>query len=73
MTRFASFWVDKGRIVAPVNVMRFDDSVFRLFGERLVGLTSESELIVSDQSYGARSVSSMRLPGAVISEMAFTL
>jgi hypothetical protein len=53
--------------------MRFDDSVFRLFGERLVGLTSESELIVSDQSYGARSVSSMRLPGAVISEMAFTL
>jgi len=73
MTRFASFWVDKGRIVAPVNVMRFDDSVYRLFGERLVGLTSESELVMSDQSYRARSVSSMRLPGAVVSEMAFTL
>ncbi len=73
MTRFASFWVDKGRIVAPVNVMRFDDSVYRLLGERLVGLTSESELVVSDQSYRARSVSSMRLPGAVVSEMAFTL
>jgi predicted Zn-dependent protease len=73
MTRFASFWVDKGRIVAPVNVMRFDDSVYRLFGERLVGLTSKSELLVSDQSYRARSVSSMRLPGAVVSEMAFTL
>ena len=73
MTRFASFWVDKGRIVAPVNVMRFDDSVYRLFGERLVGLTAESELVVSDQSYRARSVSSMRLPGAVVSGMAFTL
>lgn len=73
MTRFASFWVDKGRILAPVNVMRFDDSVYRLLGERLVGLTSESELLVSDQSYRARSVSSMRLPGAVVSEMAFTL
>ena len=73
MTRFASFWVDRGRIVAPVNVMRFDDSVFRLLGERLVGLTSESELLLSDQSYGARSVSSMRLPGAVVGEMAFTL
>jgi len=73
MTRFASFWVDKGRIVAPVNVMRFDDSVYRLLGERLVGLTSESELLVSDQSYRARSVGSMRLPGAVVSEMAFTL
>ena len=33
MTRFASFWVEHGRIVAPVNVMRFDDSVFRLLGE----------------------------------------
>jgi predicted Zn-dependent protease len=73
MTRFASFWVDKGRIVAPVNVMRFDDSVYRLLGERLVGLTAESELVVSDQSYRGRSVSSMRLPGAVVSEMAFTL
>jgi predicted Zn-dependent protease len=73
MTRFASFWVDEGRIVAPVNVMRFDDSVFRLLGERLVGLTSESELLLSDQSYRARSVSSMRLPGAVVGEMAFTL
>ena len=49
MTRFASFWVEHGRIVAPVNVMRFDDSVYRLFGEHLVGLTSESELVVSDQ------------------------
>ena len=28
MTRFASFWVESGRIVAPVNVMRFDDSVY---------------------------------------------
>lgn len=24
MTRFASFWVEDGRIVAPLNVMRFD-------------------------------------------------
>ena len=72
MTRFASFWVDRGRIVAPVNVMRFDDSVYRLFGEHLVGLTAESELVVSGESYRARSVSSMRLPGAVDIEMAFT-
>ena len=73
MTRFASFWVDRGRIVAPVNVMRFDDSIYRLLGEHLVGLTAESELVVSGDSYRARSVSSMRLPGAVVSEMAFTL
>jgi predicted Zn-dependent protease len=73
MTRFASFWVDKGRIVAPVNVMRFDDSMFRVFGDRLVGLTAERDLVVNGETYRSRSVRSMRLPGAVVSEMAFTL
>ena len=73
MTRFASFWVEDGKIVAPVNVMRFDDSVFRLFGEQLVGLTAERELVASSDTYGARNVSSMRLPGAVVRDMAFTL
>jgi predicted Zn-dependent protease len=73
MTRFASFWVEHGKIVAPVNVMRFDDSLFRLLGDRLVGLTSERELLVDANSYRSRNVGSMRLPGAIVSEMAFTL
>jgi predicted Zn-dependent protease len=73
MTRFASFWVEGGRIVAPVDVMRFDDTVFRLLGEELIGLTSEQELLVSSDTYHQRNVSSMRLPGAVVREMAFTL
>jgi predicted Zn-dependent protease len=73
MTRFASFWVEGGKIVAPVDVMRFDDSVFRLFGEQLVALTAERELVVSSDTYRARNVSSMRLPGAVVRDMAFTL
>ena len=73
MTRFASFWVEHGRIVAPVDVLRFDDSVYRLLGDHLVGLTAERELIVDSNTYRARNVGSMRLPGAVVSEMAFTL
>jgi predicted Zn-dependent protease len=73
MTRFASFWVENGNIVAPVDVMRFDDSVFRLFGEQLVELTAERELVASSDTYRARSVSSMRLPGAVVRDMTFTL
>ncbi|MGH8799876.1 MAG: metallopeptidase TldD-related protein, partial [Casimicrobiaceae bacterium] len=73
MTRFASFWVEHGRIVAPVNVMRFDDSVFRLLGEQLIGLTAERDLIVNSDSYGQRNVNTMRLPGAVVRDMAFTL
>jgi len=73
MTRFASFWVEGGKIAAPVDVMRFDDSVFRLLGRELVGLTADRELLVSSDTYRQRSVSSMRLPGAVVREMAFTL
>ncbi len=73
MTRFASFWVEAGKIVAPVDVMRFDDSVFRLLGEQLVGLTAERELLVNGDTYRERNVSSMRLPGAVVRDMAFTL
>ena len=73
MTRFASFWVEGGQIVAPVNVMRFDDSLFRLLGEQLVGLTAERELLVNGDTYRERNVNSMRLPGAVVRDMAFTL
>jgi predicted Zn-dependent protease len=73
MTRFASFWVEAGKIVAPVDVMRFDDSVFRLLGDQLVGLTAERELLVNGDTYRERNVSSMRLPGAVVRDMAFTL
>lgn len=28
MTRFATFWVERGEIVAPINVMRFDDTLY---------------------------------------------
>ena len=73
MTRFASFWVEGGKIVAPVDVMRFDDSVFRLLGDQLVGLTADRELLVNGETYRARNISSMRLPGAVVRDMAFTL
>jgi len=30
MTRFATFWVEEGRIAAPAGVMRFDDSIYRM-------------------------------------------
>jgi len=44
-----------------------------MLGDNLVGLTAERELIVSSDSYRERSVGSMRLPGALIREMTFTL
>ncbi len=72
MTRFACFWVENGEIQAPINVMRFDDSVYDLFGTNLLGLTSERDFILDASTYGQRSNSSMELPGALVKEMCFT-
>ena len=73
MTRFATFWVENGEIKAPVKVMRFDDSLFRLLGENLISLTNERELLVDSESYGHRGTNSMRLPGALVKDFNFTL
>ncbi len=73
MTRFATFWVENGEIKAPLNVMRFDDSLFRLLGENLIGLTSEREMLIDSESYGARGTNSARLPGALMKNFTFVL
>jgi predicted Zn-dependent protease len=73
MTRFATFLVENGRIVAPVDVLRFDDSVYRLLGSQLESLTAEREMVLSTQSYGSRQLASTEVPGLLVREMAFTL
>ena len=73
MTRFATFWVEGGRIAAPVTPMRFDESIYRLLGETLIDLTRERELLPDSSTYGERQTSSARLPGALVSALRFTL
>ena len=73
MTRFATFWVEDGEIVAPLNVMRFDDTLYRMLGKNLVALTADRDLRISSDTYEARSTDSMRLPGAIIDDLRLTL
>jgi predicted Zn-dependent protease len=73
MTRFGTFWVEGGRIVAPLAVMRFDDSLFRMLGESLVDFTREREWIVNSGTYGQRSIETSRVPGTLLSALNFTL
>ena len=73
MTRFATFWVENGEIKAPLNVMRFDDSFFKLMGENLLGLTQDQEMLIDSDSYSSRGVSSARLPGALVKDLKFVL
>ena len=73
MTRFATFWVENGKVVAPVDVLRFDDTVYRMLGASLEALTAETEFILDAGTYQSRQLASVRLPGALVSELAFTL
>ncbi len=73
MTRFATFWVEDGRIQAPLNTMRFDDSLFDFLGPNLEALTREPELLLPNGTYGARQTGSMALPGALLSRFTLTL
>lgn len=73
MTRFATFWVEGGEVVAPVDVMRFDESMYRVLGSNLTRLTKERDWILDSDTYFRRSTSSARLPGALVEDFAFTL
>ena len=73
MTRFATFWVERGRIVAPLAVMRFDDSLFRTLGSELEALTVDTEWMLDPSTYGSRSTRTARVPGALVRAMRFTL
>ena len=73
MTRFATFWVENGRIVAPVTPLRFDDTLYRVLGDQLIDLTCSRELLLSTSTYDERSTSSAHLPGALLASLRFTL
>src|SRR5262249_12633108 len=73
MTRSLTFWVEHGVIQAPLNVMRFDESMYRMLGTHLLGLTSERELILNTSTYHQRSTGSSRVPGVLVNDCNFTL
>lgn len=73
MTRFATFWVEHGEIQAPLSVMRFDDTLYRLLGDELIGLTCEREFFSDPSTYGGRSLNSSQMPGALVANCRFTL
>jgi predicted Zn-dependent protease len=73
MTRFACFWVERGEIVAPIAVMRFDDSLLRMLGSGLVAMTREVEQVPDSATYGERQLRSVTAPGAIVEDFRFTL
>lgn len=73
VTRFACQWVENGVIRAPIEPMRFDDSLYALLGDRLAELTSEATLVADADTYGKRSMASVRVPGVLVDAITLTL
>ena len=73
LTRFGCFLVENGKLSAPINTMRFDDSVYSILGDNLIGLTTSRELLIDSGTYEERSTSSARLPGAIVNNFKMTL
>ncbi len=73
MTRYACFWVENGEFVAPIENMRFDDSIYNFFGENLESVGSQLEFIPSVGSYSSRSIGGNLCPGILLDSFKLTL
>ena len=73
MTRFACYWVENGVPIAPVSVMRFDETIYNILGSRLTDITADREQLIDPGSYGKRSCSSVLLPGIFVDDFSLTL
>jgi len=73
MTRYACFWVENGKIAAPIRDLRFDESLYRVFGPPLEALTRETYLFPATDTYHGRALGGCKVPGAVVGAFRFTL
>ncbi|GAP98994.1 TldE/PmbA family protein, beta/gamma-proteobacterial subgroup [Leptolyngbya sp. NIES-2104] len=73
MTRYACFWVENGEIVAPIENLRFDDSLYQFWGENLIALTSFREFIPDVGTYSHRNLGGLLAPGMLVDRFTYTL
>ena len=73
LTRFGCFYVKDGELIGPINTMRFDETMYNIFGTKLAGLTNEQQLLMDTSTYEQRSVHSSTIPGAIVEDFRLTL
>jgi len=73
MTRYACFWVENGQLVAPIENLRFDESLYNFWGANLIDLTQEVKFIPEVGSYGFRDLGGTLVPGILVESFAYTL
>lgn len=73
MTRFACLWVENGKIAAPIADMRWDESLYNIFGVNLVAVTKEQHLFADTGTYEERGTGGCLLPGILVKDFNCTL
>ena len=73
MTRYACFWVENGEIVAPIEDLRFDDSLYRFWGDSLIDFTDKWEFIPEVGTYENRQLGGSMVPGMLVEDFTYTL
>jgi len=73
MTRYACLWVENGEPVAPIENLRFDDTLYHLFGDNLEDLTKQTAELPETSTYQGRQPGGMVVPGMLVKAMQFTL
>ena len=73
MTRYACFWVENGEIVAPIENLRFDETLYRFWGDNLVDFTNFQEFIPNVGTYDHRQLGGSMVPGMLVEDFTYTL
>ena len=73
LTRYACFWVENGEINAPIETMRFDDTLYRFFGSELEAVGDTSKFIPEVGTYEGRELGGTICPGILVKSFSLTL
>jgi predicted Zn-dependent protease len=73
MTRYACFWVENAEIVAQIENLRFDETLYQFWGEKLLDLTDFQEFIPEVGTYGSRQLGGCIVPGMLVKDFTYTL
>jgi predicted Zn-dependent protease len=73
MTRYACFLVEGGEIVAPIENMRFDDTIYNIFGKNLNSVLDKTQFMPDVGTYSGRSFGGVSCPGILLDSFSLTL
>ena len=73
LTRYACYWVEDGKMIAPIKTMRFDDPFYNFFGNNLEGVGENVLSRPVIETYDGRNPGETTCPGILVNDFELTL